>query len=128
MPADLRHLVLDEVDILYEDPDFDPIWRTLRAAVPPRAAHTFVTATLPPAVEESILRHFPLARPVKGPGLHQTRAGVRQKLVDCSAGSAPVRPASPSFPHRPSLRRDWPPGAPACALSLFCTKTTDRRR
>jgi len=86
--GDLRHLVLDEVDVLYEDADFDEIWRELRVRVPPKAGHTFVTATLPPPVENAIARHFPLSRAVKGPGLHQTRAGVLQKLVDCSAGSA----------------------------------------
>jgi len=83
---DVRHVVLDEVDVLFEDADFEETWRQLRAALPPRAAHAFVTATLPPPVEEAVLRQFPLARMLKGPGLHQTRAGVRQRLIDCSAG------------------------------------------
>ena len=100
-----------QVDVLFEDADFEETWRQLRAALPPRAAHAFVTAgrprqrdalqrtrrprlahgtapqaTLPPPVEEAVLRQFPLARMLKGPGLHQTRAGVRQRLIDCSAG------------------------------------------
>eukprot|EP00967_Tisochrysis_lutea_P144632 scaffold270313_cov31-Tisochrysis_lutea.AAC.2 len=90
LSADLRHVILDEVDVLYEDPDFDEIWRMLRAKTPARASHTFVTATLPPPVEDSIRRNFPLAKAIKGPGLHQTRAGVRQKLIDCSAGADKV--------------------------------------
>lgn len=40
--------------MLYEDADFEEIWRELRAAVPAKAAHTFVTATLPPPVEEAV--------------------------------------------------------------------------
>ena len=90
--SSLRRIVLDEVDVLYEDADFDNIWFDLRDALPPRTAQCFVTATLPPAVETAILRDCPLAKKLSSPGLHRTREGVRQKLIDCSSGSSAGTP------------------------------------
>eukprot|EP00316_Scyphosphaera_apsteinii_P004313 CAMPEP_0119304116 /NCGR_PEP_ID=MMETSP1333-20130426/5417_1 /TAXON_ID=418940 /ORGANISM="Scyphosphaera apsteinii, Strain RCC1455" /LENGTH=486 /DNA_ID=CAMNT_0007306937 /DNA_START=51 /DNA_END=1511 /DNA_ORIENTATION=+ len=83
----LRFVVLDEVDVLYSDGDFQDIWFDLRQVIPSRAAHAFVTATLPPAIEQEIKSDFPLIKKVHGPNLHTTRSGLRQKLIDCSAGS-----------------------------------------
>lgn len=79
-----------QVDVLYDDADFEEGWALLRSKLPLRATHAFVTATLPPHVKQALERDFPLMQRVEGPGLHQTRAGVRQKLVDCSAGSKPA--------------------------------------
>jgi len=84
----VQRVVLDEVDILYDDVDFDALWADMRLMMPPRAAHAFVTATLPPYVLQAIKRDFPLVKLVKGPGLHTTRQGVREKLVDCSQGGS----------------------------------------
>jgi len=86
--ADLRYVVLDEVDIMYSDEDFTQLWAEIRAATPPRAAHCFVTATMPPHIRQDIWRDFPLTKSIEGPGLHMTRSGVRQKLIDCSGSSS----------------------------------------
>ena len=113
----LAHLVLDEADVLYGDDDFAAAWDELRAALPPRAAVAFVTATLTPAAQKAIEAQFPLVerrrgrgepealtrtltptltltltltliRARRGRGLHRTAQGVAEKLIDCSAGGS----------------------------------------
>ncbi|KAL1508384.1 hypothetical protein AB1Y20_004494 [Prymnesium parvum] len=82
----LQSLVLDEADLLFEDEGFDEIWAALRERVPASSNTVFVTATLAPWVVSAIQRDLPLVKLLKGKTLHKTGAGVKEKLIDCSAG------------------------------------------
>lgn len=79
----LQTIVVDEVDVLLDDPDFKPVWQTLREGVPSAANFVFVTATLPKATEDALRAAFPSLKLSKGPGLHMAVPGVRHVLVEC---------------------------------------------
>ena len=50
------------------------------------AATAFVTATLPPWLIERVQQELPLVKLLKGNSLHRTASGVKETLIDCSAG------------------------------------------
>ena len=85
--ASCRHLVLDEADLLFEDEDFASTWRVLRALLPARVSTALVTATLPEWMVNQVQQELPLLRVIRGPTLHRTGAGVREKVIDCSTGT-----------------------------------------
>ena len=99
------HVVLDEADLLFEDDDFELTWEALRRTLPSSASTCFVTATLPNWLIERAQRQLPLLRVLRGKTLHRTVPGVRETLIDCSAGCASQRrPRHPPSPN-PSIDR-----------------------
>lgn len=84
----LQTIVVDEVDVLLDDPDFQPVWQQLRAGVAAGTNYVFVTATLPKATEDALRAGFPGLKLAKGPGLHMAVPGVRHVLVECAGASA----------------------------------------
>ena len=91
-----RHRVRVRSDLLFEDEGFDDFWANLRERLPPATATAFVTATLAPWVVSAVQRDFPLVKLLRGRTLHKTGAGVREKLIDCSAGGAKARACAPT--------------------------------
>ncbi|KAG8470863.1 hypothetical protein KFE25_009284 [Diacronema lutheri] len=86
----VQTIVVDEVDVLLEDEDFQPVWKALREGVPRGASFVFVTATLPKPTEDALRAAFPGLKLAKGPGLHMAVPGVRHVLVECAGASADV--------------------------------------
>lgn len=82
----LRHLVLDEADLLFEDEDFEDTWQALRSRLAASTATVFVTATLPSWLVTRVQEDLPLTRVLRGETLHRTAPGVRETIIDCSAG------------------------------------------
>ncbi|XP_057866648.1 DEAD-box ATP-dependent RNA helicase 50 isoform X3 [Cryptomeria japonica] len=83
-PSNLLSMVLDEVDILFDDEDFAIALETLTSSAPLAAQYLFVTATLPLDVHNKIVERFPDCKAILGPGLHRTCSGLEEILIDCS--------------------------------------------
>lgn len=63
--------VLDEVDILINDEDFEAALQTLISSSPVTTQYLFVTATLPVDVYNKLVEIFPDCEVVMGPGMHR---------------------------------------------------------
>jgi len=126
--ASCRHVVLDEADLLLEDDDFDSTWQVLRAALPDRAATAFVTATLPEWMVSKVQRDLPLTKVLKGPALHRTAAGVRSKLVDCSAGERQKGDGDGGFALKATAMLRELEAEPSSHALIFCNTIESCRR
>ncbi|MCO5595045.1 hypothetical protein L7F22_049082 [Adiantum nelumboides] len=80
----LRSIVFDEVDILFDDPEFSKTLEKIESLAPIKTQYIHVTATLPVDICDNILEKHPASVPIMGPGLHCTAAGLQEVLVDCS--------------------------------------------
>lgn len=70
--------VLDEVDILYNDEDFELALQTLVELAPVTAQYLFVTATLPVEIYYKLVEVFPDCEVVMGPSVHRTSSRLEE--------------------------------------------------
>lgn len=70
--------VLDEVDILYGDEDFEATLQILMNSSPFTTQYLFVTATLPVNIYNKLVEVFPDCEVVMGPGMHRTCPGLEE--------------------------------------------------
>lgn len=87
--SNIQSIVLDEVDVLFQDDTFPlpPIGQ----ACPPTAQFIFTSATLPQSVMEQISKEFSDVVVLTGPGLHRVSPAVEEILVDCSGANTQSR-------------------------------------
>lgn len=71
-------IVLDEVDILYKDEDFEGALQGLINSSPVSTQYLFVTATLPVDVYNKLVENFPDCEVIMGPGMHRTSPGLQE--------------------------------------------------
>lgn len=62
---------MDEVDILFNDEDFEGALRTLMKSAPVNTQYLFVTATLPVDIYNTLVENFPDCEVIMGPGVHR---------------------------------------------------------
>lgn len=74
-------VVLDEVDILYSDEDFEIALQSLVNSAPVTSQYLFVTATLPVEIYNKLVEVFPDCEVVMGPGMHRTSPGLEEVPV-----------------------------------------------
>lgn len=70
--------ILDEVDILYNDEDFELALQTLVDLAPVTAQYLFVTATLPVEIYNKLVEVFPDSEVIMGPGVHRTSSRLEE--------------------------------------------------
>jgi len=70
--------VLDEVDILFKDEDFQLALQSLMNLSPVTTQYLFVTATLPVIVYNKLVENFPDCQVIMGPGMHRTSSGLEE--------------------------------------------------
>ena len=126
--ADTRHVVLDEADLLLEDDDFDQTWEVLREALPDAAATAFVTATLPNWLVERVQSELPLIKQLQGPALHRTGVGVREQIIDCSAGERQRGDGDAGFRLKATALMQQLVEEPADRVLIFCNTIESCRR
>ncbi|EFJ36912.1 hypothetical protein SELMODRAFT_403724 [Selaginella moellendorffii] len=80
----LQSVVLDEVDILFEEEEFVEAMQRVRKLASKDVQYIHVTATLPTDVHDKIFNKHPDSVPLLGPSLHLTAPGLNEILVDCS--------------------------------------------
>jgi len=73
--------VLDEVDILFNDEDFEQALQSLITSSPVTAQYIFVTATLPVDIYNKLVEIFPDCEVIMGPGMHRTSSGLEEVAI-----------------------------------------------
>lgn len=82
--TNLTCAVLDEVDILFGDEDFEKALQCLISSSPVDTQYLFVTATLPKNVYSKLVEVFPDCEMVMGPSMHRINSRLEEIIVDCS--------------------------------------------
>lgn len=70
--------MLDEVDILYNDEDFEAALQNLINSSPVTTQYLFVTATLPVDIYNKLVEVFPDCEVIMGPGTHRISPGLEE--------------------------------------------------
>jgi ATP-dependent RNA helicase DDX18/HAS1 len=95
---EVKSVILDEADVLFLDQSF-PL-QPIGSAAPLDAQFIFATATLPTIVTEQILKEFPDAVLLSGPGLHRISPVVEEVLIDCSGPPTQEKNAATAFENK----------------------------
>lgn len=74
---------MDEVDILFNDEDFEAALQSLISSSPVTAQYLFVTATLPVEIYNKLVEVFPDCKVVMGPGMHRISPGLEEVSFSC---------------------------------------------
>lgn len=69
---------MDEVDILFNDKDFEVALQSLISSAPVTAQYLFVTATLPVDIYNKLVEVFPDCKVVMGPSMHRISSGLEE--------------------------------------------------
>ncbi|OWM63227.1 hypothetical protein CDL15_Pgr010627 [Punica granatum] len=100
--TNLRSVVLDEVDILCKDEDFETALQSLINSSPVSTQYLFVTATLPVDIYNKLVEIFPDCEVIMGPGMHRTSPGLEEVLVDCSGEDGAEKTSESAFENKKS--------------------------
>lgn len=76
-------VILDEVDILYNDEDFELALQSLVNSAPITAQYLFVTATLPVEIYNKLVQLFPDCEVLMGPSIHRTSPRLEEVQTIC---------------------------------------------
>jgi ATP-dependent RNA helicase DDX18/HAS1 len=120
--------VLDEVDILFNDEDFEPAFQNLMKSAPITAQYLFVTATLPVDVYNMLVQDFPDCEVVMGPGMHRTSPGLEEVLVDCSGNEGSEKTPETAFLNKKSALLRLAEESPVHKTIVFCNKIETCRK
>lgn len=75
--------MLDEVDILFNDEDFEVALKSLIDSSPVTTQYLFVTATLPRDIYNKLVEVFPDCEVIMGPGMHRISPGLEEVGFNC---------------------------------------------
>ncbi|GAV69112.1 DEAD domain-containing protein/Helicase_C domain-containing protein [Cephalotus follicularis] len=125
--TNLRCAVLDEIDILYKDEDFEASLQSLINSSPVTAQYLFVTATLPVDIYNKLVEVFPDCKVIMGPGMHRISPGLEEVLVDCS-GDVTVKTPDTAFINKKSALLQLVEKTPVPKTLIFCNKIETCRK
>lgn len=120
--------VLDEVDILFKDEDFEVALKSLISSSPVVTQYLFVTATLPREIYNKVVEVFPDCDVVMGPGMHRTSPGLEEFLVDCSGEDGTEKTPETAFSNKKSALLQLVEGRPVSKTIVFCNKIDTCRK
>ncbi|GJX39989.1 DEAD-box ATP-dependent RNA helicase 50 [Tanacetum coccineum] len=123
-----RGAVLDEVDILFKDEDFQPALQSLMNLSPVTNQYLFVTATLPVDVYNKLVENFPDCESIMGPGMHRTSSGLEEILVDCSGEEGIEKTPDTAFHNKKSALLKLVEEGPITKMIIFCNKIETCRK
>ncbi|KAK9288451.1 hypothetical protein L1049_016908 [Liquidambar formosana] len=126
--TNLRCAVLDEIDILCNDEDFEVVLQCLMNSSPVTAQYLFVTATLPADVYSKLLEVFPDCEVIMGPGMHRISPGLEEFLVDCSGGNETEKTPDMAFLNKKSALLQLVEESPVPKTIVFCNKIETCRK
>ncbi|OAY33313.2 hypothetical protein MANES_13G083900v8 [Manihot esculenta] len=124
----LKCVVLDEVDILFNDEDFEVALNSLMNSSPVATQYLFVTATLPVDVYNKLIEVFPDCEVVMGPGMHRTSIRLEEVLVDCSGEVGTDRTPETAFLNKKSALLQIMEQSPVSKTIVFCNKIETCRK
>lgn len=122
----IKSVVLDEVDVLFDDPEFSDTLERIESSAPFKTQYIHVTATLPVDVCDAILEKHPTSVPLMGPGLHCTATGLQEVLVDCS-GQGEKTPES-AYENKKNALLQLVEQQPVSKTIIFCNKIETCRK
>ncbi|CAB4263854.1 unnamed protein product [Prunus armeniaca] len=126
--SNLRCAVLDEVDILFNDEDFEAALESLINSSPVTTQYLFVTATLPLGIYNKLVESFPDCKVVMAPGMHRVSPGLEEVLVDCSGDDGSERSPEMAFSNKKSALLQLVEGSPVAKSIIFCNKIETCRK
>ncbi|KAK9054859.1 hypothetical protein SSX86_025938 [Deinandra increscens subsp. villosa] len=126
--TNLKCAVLDEVDILFKDEDFQPALESLMNLSPVTTQYLFVTATLPVNVYNKLVENFPDCQVIMGPGMHRTSSGLEEILVDCSGDDGVEKTPDTAFLNKKSALLKLVEEGPVTKTIIFCNKIETCRK
>lgn len=126
--TNLRCAVLDEVDILYSDEDFEVAFQNLTSSSLVTTQYLFVTATLPVDIYNKLVEVFPDCEVIMGPGMHRTSSGLEEVLVDCSGGDGTEKTPETAFLNKKSALLKLVKESPVARTIVFCNKIETCRK
>ncbi|XP_024968116.1 DEAD-box ATP-dependent RNA helicase 50 [Cynara cardunculus var. scolymus] len=124
----LKCAVLDEVDILFKDEDFQQALQSLMNLSPVTTQYLFVTATLPVIIYNKLVENFPDSQVIMGPGVHRTSSGLEEILVDCSGEEGMEKTPDTAFLNKKSALLKLVDGGPVTKMIIFCNKIETCRK
>jgi ATP-dependent RNA helicase DDX18/HAS1 len=121
-------VVLDEVDILYDDEEFLEVLQTVEQAAAKHVQYVHVTATLPVDIHDSLLSRYPDSVPLMGPSLHRTAVGLQEILVDCSGAEGEEKTPEAAFVSKRTALLQLVDERPVSKTIVFCNKIETCRK
>ncbi|KAG0473439.1 hypothetical protein HPP92_015296 [Vanilla planifolia] len=121
-------VVLDEVDILFSDEDFEQVLQSLISSAPISVQYLFVTATLPVEVYHKLIEVFPDCEVVMGPGIHRTSSRLDEVLVDCSGEDGGEKNLETAFLNKKKALQQLVERSPVQRTIIFCNKIETCRK
>lgn len=126
--TNLKCAVLDEVDILFNDEDFETAFQCLINSSPVVTQYLFVTATLPMDIYNKLVESFPDCELVTGPGMHRTSPGLEEILVDCSGDETAEKSPDTAFLNKKNALLQLVEDSPVPKTIVFCNKIDSCRK
>ncbi|KAL9233035.1 hypothetical protein vseg_008078 [Gypsophila vaccaria] len=126
--TNIRCAVLDEVDILFSDEDFEQAFQSLINSSPVTTQYLFVTATLPVDIYNKIVTIFPDCEVIMGPGMHRTSPGLEEVLVDCSGADGSEKTPETAFSNKKSALLKLAEENRVSRTIVFCNKIETCRK
>nr|GME13976.1 DEAD-box ATP-dependent RNA helicase 50 [Ipomoea batatas] len=126
--TNLNCAVLDEVDILFKDEDFETALQCLVTSSPVTAQFLFVTATLPVDIYNKLVESFPDCELITGPGMHRTSTGLEEVLVDCSGEEGSEKTPDTAFLNKKNALLQLVEESPVPKTIVFCNKIESCRK
>ncbi|XP_004250766.1 DEAD-box ATP-dependent RNA helicase 50 isoform X3 [Solanum lycopersicum] len=126
--TNLKCAVLDEVDILFNDEDFETAFQCLINSSPIITQYLFVTATLPMDIYNKLVESFPDCELVTGPGMHRTSPGLEEVLVDCSGDETAEKSPDTAFHNKKNALLQLVERSPVPKTIVFCNKIDSCRK
>ncbi|CAL4920335.1 unnamed protein product [Urochloa decumbens] len=126
--ANLRCVVLDEVDILFGEEGFEQVLHQLITLAPVTTQYLFVTATLPLDIYNKVVETFPDCEVIMGPGVHRTSSRLEEILVDCSGDDNEEKNPETAFSNKKSALVKIIEEAPVRKTIIFCNKIETCRK
>ncbi|XP_051135249.1 DEAD-box ATP-dependent RNA helicase 50 [Andrographis paniculata] len=126
--TNLKSVVLDEVDILYNDEDFELALQSLVSAAPLTTQYLFVTATLPVEIYNKLVELFPDCEVIMGPGIHRTSPKLEEILIDCSGDTEAEKTPDRAFLNKKNALLRLVEESPVSKTIIFCNKIETCRK
>ncbi|CAM6102195.1 unnamed protein product [Calypogeia fissa] len=124
----LKSVVLDEVDILFDDEEFSKALQTINKAASIKVQYIHVTATLPVDIHDDLLERYPDCLSLMGPSLHRTATGLQEVLVDCSGGEQDDKTPESAFANKRNALLQLVEERPVAKTIIFCNKVETCRK
>ncbi|KHN33662.1 DEAD-box ATP-dependent RNA helicase 50 [Glycine soja] len=126
--TNLRCAILDEVDILFGDEDFEVALQSLINSSPVDTQYLFVTATLPKNVYTKLVEVFPDCEMIMGPGMHRISSRLQEIIVDCSGEDGQEKTPDTAFLNKKTALLQLVEENPVPRTIVFCNKIETCRK